>query len=375
MDTRERIVPAMTSPIAVPSPPLVRSQVAAGLRSQKLFFHRSGSVKFTAFAFTLICWVVALSALHAESFHNTDFSKSDSVAARYQGHDLKNLPLLAHRLTADLPDDISKFRSIYKWVCNNIENDYALFSANQRHRRKIKDPVALAAWNTKLQARVFETLLKKRKTICTGYAYLIKELSMFAGIEAQIVDGYGRTIQSNIGGEGVVNHSWTAVKLDNKWYLCDATWASGAIDANTKSFIKKYDDAYFLADPEYFIRNHYPMDAKWTMLDTTPSLKTFLNRPIIYSASYRYKILPDSPDQLEVKTLKRKLVLQIKNESGRELPMTLLVIDNAVPVNTSKSQTRAGIETIEHTFTRRGTYLLHALVDREVVLSYRVVVE
>lgn len=313
--------------------------------------------------------------LDAKACAEISFLKSDSVAARYQDHDLKNLPLLSHRLTSDLPDEVSKFRAIYKWVCNNIDNDYRLFAENQRNRQKLKDPVALKAWNAKMQSRMFELLLKKRRTVCTGYAYLIKELAMFAGIQAEIVDGFGRTSQANIGGEGLVNHSWTAVKLNNQWYLCDATWASGAIDINAKSFVKKYDDAYFLADPKYFICNHYPTDAKWTLLENPPSRAAFLNAPIIYSASYKHKILPQSPDQFEVKAKNRKLVIEVRNESGRDLPMNLLILANSVSVTKSKSQTQEGIDIIEHAFSRRGSYLVHVLVDRDAVFTYRVLVE
>ena len=63
--------------------------------------------------------------------------------------------------------------------------------------------------------------------MCTGYAYLIKELCFLANIESEIIDGYARTVRSNIDALDMANHSWNAVKLNNKWYLCDATWSSG----------------------------------------------------------------------------------------------------------------------------------------------------
>jgi hypothetical protein len=308
-------------------------------------------------------------------FSKVDFSASDSIAARYEGHSLENVPLLSHRLTNDLKGEVAKFRSIYKWVTENIENDYTLFNSNQRNRRKIKDPTELKAWNDKMQGRMFQTLLKKRKTVCTGYAYLIKELSMFAGIQAEIVDGYGRTIQSNIGGEGVVNHSWTAVKLNDKWYLCDATWASGAIDASSKQFIKKYDDAYFLSDPDYFIRNHYPIDPKWTLLQENPTLTSFLNRPIIYSNAYRSQVLPHSPDQLEIETVDKKLTLRIKNDSGHELPISLMIADRIIPISTSKFDPQTATQMLEHKFSARGIYLVHVITDGKALFTYRVKVK
>lgn len=325
-----------------------------------------------ALLFLFCVTVTASLSAQRNDFEALDFSASDSVAARYQGHALRNLPLLSHRLTNDLPDEVMKFRAIYKWVCDNIENDYTLFTTNQRNRGKLKNANELKVWNTKMQARMFETLLKKQRTVCTGYAYLIRELSMLAGIRAEIVDGYGRTIQANIGGDGVINHSWTAVQLNNKWYLCDATWASGAIDLTNKNFIKKYDEAYFLSNPEYFIRNHYPADTKWSLLDQTPPLKTFLNGPIVYSNSYRYKVLPQSPDQLEIETVDKKLTLHIKNNSGRELPISLIIADNPVHLSPSKLDAQTSTQIIQHKFSGRGTYLVHVIADDKPMFTYRV---
>ena len=52
------------------------------------------------------------------------------------------------------------------------------------------------------------------------------------------------------------NHAYSAIKLDNKWYLLDVTWGAGKIE--DKKFIKKYDEFYFCTDPELFILNHFP---------------------------------------------------------------------------------------------------------------------
>jgi transglutaminase/protease-like cytokinesis protein 3 len=300
-----------------------------------------------------------------------DYSSSDSVAAKYAGHSVENLALLSYQLTQNLPNDALKFRAIFKWVCDNIENDYELFTENQRNRNKINDPEQLKQWNATMQKRMYATLLKRRSTVCTGYAYLIKELCQFAGITAEIVDGYGRTVRANIGGKGIMNHSWTAVRLNNKWYLCDATWASGVIDVAQKHFVRKYDDAYFLSEPQYFIRNHYPADVRWTLLEKNPSLATFLNRPIVYNNAYKHQVLPHYPDVFEITPADTTLQFQVINESGREFQVSLRVNDEFTK-RVSHTRADENICTIEFSPRRRSTYLVHVMVNGDAVFTYRV---
>jgi hypothetical protein len=322
-------------------------------------------------AITLLV-LLSLGVRAQDNIRSVPFEVADSVAAKYAEHSLENLPLLAHRLTHDLSGDALKFRAIFMWVCRNIENDYQLFTENQRNRSRLKDPEELKNWNAKMQARMFEALVKKRRTVCTGYAYLIKELCQFAGITAEIVDGYGRTIAANIGGEGAVNHSWTAVRLNAKWYLCDATWASGVIDLTHKQFLKKFDAAYFLADPEYFIRNHYPADLRWTLLNENPTLTTFLNRPIIYSNAYKYKILPLGPDQFEIETLQKKLPFHFKRDSSNDFPIRIMEENGSLQSALAiPDQSEQNTHVIEYT-TRPGRHLMHVMVNNEIVFTYAV---
>src|SRR5690606_12898203 len=127
---------------------------------------------------------------------------------------------------------------------------------------------------------------KNKKTMCTGYAYLIKEMCFLANIESKIIDGYGRTTASNVDSLETINHSWNAVKLNNKWYLCDATWSSG-YTLNNYLFIKDYNDGYFLTDPILFATNHYPIDKKW-FLNITLEQSEFESPPLVYGELFKH---------------------------------------------------------------------------------------
>lgn len=310
-------------------------------------------------------------------FYEIKLTKADSIAALYARHTITDLKGLSHKLTASLPADVEKFRAIYRWVCNNIDNDYSFYTKNKRMREKLKDsPEELKDWNRKFHPKVFEKLVKEHKTVCTGYAYLVKELAYYANIECHIVDGYGRTAQANIGGEGIPNHSWNAVKLRDKWYLCDPTWSSGSINVQQSSYVKQFSEAYFLASPSLFVLNHYPLDTKWILLDETPDLIDFLNNPLVYKGALHHKVIPEIPSTFNViakkgemhtfrfttveATLQAKVELQINRSSSSvsEYPQVY--------------QGANGLYCIDHMFNSKGVFDVHLLLDNQYVSTYSV---
>jgi transglutaminase/protease-like cytokinesis protein 3 len=281
------------------------------------------------------------------------------------------------KLTVPLPTDVEKFRAIYTWTCLNIANDYVLFDKNRRMREKFKNnPEELKSWNKGFSRTVFETLRKKKRTVCTGYAYLLRELASHVGISCVIVDGYGRNAIANISGSGSVNHSWTAVHLDNKWYLCDATWSSGAMDMEQKDFVKNYDDCYFLLDPSLFIRNHYPLDSTWMLLDDKPTLQEFLNRPLVYQSFFQYKIKHVVPETFEVTATKRQPVsFQFTRDDNAPIEKIELSIKSPGTVYKAYPELHTDVPggfSFTHTFSSKGMHTVHVLLDNRYVFTYTV---
>jgi transglutaminase/protease-like cytokinesis protein 3 len=232
----------------------------------------------------VLCMAVLSARTQVSDFKRVDFGKADSVARLYPNYSLTNLPDLADKLTRPFTNEEEKFRAVFTWVCLNIRNDYELYLKNKQHREQCKTEAELKAWYKEFSKTLYHELLIDHKTICTGYAYLIRELALASGLECIIVDGYGRTSGARLN-KNFPNHNWNAVKLNGKWYLCDATWASGKIDEPTKVFVARYDDRFFLMTPEKFIRNHFPLDGGWMLIETNrPTLQEFLNFKIKQSS-------------------------------------------------------------------------------------------
>ncbi|KAJ8372389.1 hypothetical protein AAFF_G00290220 [Aldrovandia affinis] len=110
------------------------------------------------------------------------------------------------------------------------------------------------------------------------------------GIECEEVAGHSKGIgyrQGQSYRDTDSAHMWNAVRLGGHWYLLDACWGAGRVDLDNKAFIKRYDDFYFLPDPEDFIDSHRPDEQQWQLLDPPVPLEEFEKRVFKTSAFYR----------------------------------------------------------------------------------------
>lgn len=304
------------------------------------------------------------------------FIKADSVAAIYKGENLENLPLLAYHLTAPFSTEIEKFRAIYTWVSTNVESDHLAYLRNAKKRNKFKkDPDALNKWNQTFLEKVFKTLLQEQKTVCTGYAYLLKELSTMASIECKIIDGYGRNISSNIGQLSIPNHSWNAVRINEKWFLCDATWSSGSYNLSSNKFIPYYEDGYFLTYPALFATNHYPLDSSWFLMEDTPSIEDFIHAPIIYVGAFKHQISPVYPTKLNIKIEKdQPITFLVKAPDSLNIEEFIIDITgiNGLSKHTEVSRIEKDLVSIKYKFVIQGHYDVHLKVGQDIIMTYTI---
>ncbi len=309
-------------------------------------------------------------------FDSVNFQRTDSIALAWKDENLTNLPALVDKLTANLTTDVTRFRAIYRWVCGNIANDYNLYAKNMRKRQRFKDDsLKLKTWNNRFKKIAFQKLIEDNKTICTGYAYLLKELSELADIDCEIVHGYARVSTTNMERLDAPNHSWNAVKLQGKWYLCDPTWASGLPNPETTRFEFQYNDGFFLTNPELFAINHYPVDKKWLLVDPTKhTFKNFLEAPVVYGKAYAMSSIPLAPTKMH-NTLRKneKISFHYKLLKPAKKEDISLLIDNG---NSSKKihPTSTTIDdqslTLDYKFEKTGFYDVHLFIGTDLISTY-----
>lgn len=333
------------------------------------------------FVFLILLLVSTLSFGQRADFFHVDFKKADSIAMAHKGASLKNLPVLTHKLTANLSSDVEKFRAIYTWVGTNIANDYGAYLRTQKKRKKLSDDKdALIEWNDSFMPKVLRTLVNERKTACTGYAYLTRELANLAGLNCKIIDGFGRTATLLLDKNSPPNHSWNTVELNGKWYLCDPTWSAGRIilDENGPRFESEYHDGYFLADPALFVKNHYPLEVHWTLLSKPPTFKQFTEGPIVYKEAFPPNIIPTEPSEMYIQIRKNESVSFVF-----EVPKTFKSERISLLINTGGSDKSVQSEIfrdqnecrLNYSFDKLGTYDVHIQVGDAIVTTYVVKVK
>lgn len=320
-------------------------------------------------------FIINIANAQIADFKNIDFTKADNIAKLNKGEDLQNLPLLSYKLTSKLSTKVEKFRAIYTWVCTNISGDLKQHNEISHKRKKLKnDSIALIKWNNEYKKKAFKKLLKYNKTMCTGYAYLIKELAFLADIECKIIDGFGRTINSNIDTLDTANHSWNAVKLNNKWYLCDATWSSGYMNENY-TFVQDYNEGYFLTNPILFAKNHYPLQKKWLLNKVTTNI-TFLDSPLIYGETFKYKVINLTPSKMNVEVQKNEEISfnfkALKNVPINKVSLVYFLGNTDKKFNIYNIKNEKGIITFENKFKWKGFYDVHLKIEDDIVATYSI---
>ncbi len=313
----------------------------------------------------------------AEGPEKPNFLRADSVSKIYAGHDLKNLNILSYKLTQGLTGEKEKFRSIYRWVCENISYDLKIYNKNKRQRQVLKtDSIALSQWNRSINPLLFNNLLTKKRTVCTGYAYLLRELANLAKIQCEIVHGYGRNFRTNINGESNPNHSWNAVRLDGEWYLCDPTWSSGLYSQDGGTFAHQFEEGYFLTSPELFIKNHYPLDTTRRFMKNGPTLDEFLNGPIIYRSAFKHQIYPLTPMKFRTVIAKGKeVVFKYKSEKVQWPKLCSIHIGSIAKGNLSFpeiTEHKKGEFSIKKKFKHKGNYIIHLKFEEDFICTWEI---
>lgn len=326
----------------------------------------------------LIVLFFSCAVLHGQhsDFGEVDFTSADSIAMAQQGASLKNLPLLTHKLTSPLTSDLEKFRAIYTWVCTNIENDYGAYQKTIKKRKKLLNkPKALRDWNESYIPKVFKKMLNHKKTACTGYAYLVRELASLADINCKIINGYGRTPTLALDEESIPNHSWNAVELNGKWYLCDPTWSAGKIILEDEGprFEADYFDAYFLAEPNLFAKNHFPLDATWALTDDSSDLYSFFDGPVVYRDAFSLNLTPIAPIEMHLELLKNStasfVLSATKNFKSDAIDLVLKGTNTTKEVR-PKITRNQNEYILEHNFEKTGKFDVHIRVDETIIATY-----
>lgn len=298
---------------------------------------------------------------------------------------------LSKQLTASCKTELEKVTVIFRWITENIA--YKTRSNNRKPAsgaNSLKNAIRVDEGPDDgplkpLNERVAEMVLQKREAVCDGYARLFTTLCDHAGIRSVIIMGYARTVTNKPVQRFSVNHYWNAVLVNEKWYLLDATWASGYMSWGRDEFIREYDEKYFLSPPEVFIQDHYPDDARWTLLPDSKIPQEFYRSPFKQKsfAKYQFKSFYPAVGVIEAfvgDTIRLSLERDTK-ELERNISPDLLVDSTLYSYSSSwvflrpdlssepSSQNRCNYS---YTITSPDVEWLYLLYNDDLVLRYKI---
>jgi len=165
---------------------------------------------------------------------------------------------LADYLSQPAKNDREKARALYRWITANIVYDTRGFFSGQ------------------VTNFTPEAVLQSRSSVCQGFAGLFHALAINAGLQAATIKGYAKGY-GYLPGTGLrdpTNHTWNAVMLDGNWHLLDTTMGSGYLNPQGQ-LVRQFRAYYFLTPPEAFIYDHFPLNARWQLLDQPLSRQAF----------------------------------------------------------------------------------------------------
>lgn len=260
------------------------------------------------------------------------FEKVDTYVKYLQVDKTLSLDKLTEKLTNPFPVEIDKVRAIYYWIADNIKYDYVSY----KNRIQISSQPEIVYLN--------------RIAVCAGYSNLFAYMLDLVGIENNVISGYTRKeLDTTFRKE--TNHAWNSIKLNNKWYLFDVTWARDTLNNTVHDF-------YFKTDPEIFILNHYPTDYKWALLDTKYSPNDYMRFPVYTNLFYDLKFTD---------TISKEGFFNAKNDTVRIkikpsfdcLILTQLYDTRSVEwINTQRGDVIRGDDFFKMYIPRKGKFIL-----------------
>ncbi len=203
-------------------------------------------------------------------------------------------------------DPFRRVKALHDWVVTRLEYDHD--SVNPM-RRKPQDAA---------------TVFQNRVGVCEGYARLLVELGRLTGDQIVYLTG---DVREEFGAAAPVGHAWNAAKINDRWYLVDATW-DDPTDQRTKRSLS-YRTDYLFIPPDVAIWNHYPDDTRWQLLGTPLTRGDFLRQPFARPGIAREGITMISPARAAIDVSgplavklenprKRYLLMEFRDPSGRK---------------------------------------------------------
>lgn len=198
----------------------------------------------------------SLNAL-ADSLEFTKISNEKNRRAALENYigKLKKLYTYPEDLNDDLirfcENDEEKVFVIFRWATLFIS--YNTSQHNPAYVLKILDKMKKEKSSEDFYYKCAQETMRKKTGVCANYAIFLDEMFKINKLQSKVVNGFV-TPKS-------IPHAWNAVKINNNWYILDATWAAGyGSGFNNTKWTRNYDPSYYLVTINKGFATHKPED-------------------------------------------------------------------------------------------------------------------
>lgn len=173
------------------------------------------------------------------------YTHIDNIALQLSRTSVKSTQDIADYINAHFSTPADKARAVFIWTASNIGYDVAnMYAINFHESRQEK----------------IDKALKTGEGVCINYAAVFSDVANKCGIKSYVIDGYVKPT----GVADYAPHAWCVALIDTSWQLFDPTWGAGYINHN--KFVKKINNANYMASPAIFVKSHIPFDPMWECL-------------------------------------------------------------------------------------------------------------
>ena len=167
--------------------------------------------------------------------HDADYSHVDRFIAMHNG--VESLDQLCKTVKKKFLTEADIVRAAFTWVANNISYDYSmLLPGNYREK-------------------VAHETFAGRKGICGDFSRLMMHVCQQCGIPSRFIVGPSSTTNEYIGDLDEHRHAWVAAKVEDRWMLCDPTYA-GTGSTSRALMRPNFYASWFDVAPQLLIHTH-----------------------------------------------------------------------------------------------------------------------
>ncbi|MEO6219650.1 MAG: transglutaminase-like domain-containing protein [Ginsengibacter sp.] len=198
-------------------------------------------MKFLMIVSSFLC-----SAFISKTQDVNEYTQTDRIALNIPSAQTNTTADIAAYINEHFDTDNKKIRAAYTWVANNIRYDAAHLHRvilNEDHEEKV-------TW-----------AIERKKGVCENFAAILTDICKKSGLRSYFIEGYTR----HNGSIERWGHAWSAVFIDNNWYLYDPTWDAGFQQSG--SFVNQSGTNYYQVLPSEFIQSHMPFDPLFQFLE------------------------------------------------------------------------------------------------------------